>query len=52
MQGDMCLNCGCGEYDEKHESTDITLSALKEAAAGHDMDVERARRLKRERRIS
>ena len=38
----MCMNCGCGQYDERHKPTDITLSDLKEAARGHDMEVEQA----------
>jgi len=38
----MCLNCGCGEYDERHKPTDFTMDDLKAAAAGHDMDVEQA----------
>lgn len=56
----MCMNCGCGEYEEKHKPTDITLSDLQAAAAGHEMDAEQAAdnihdgasRLKREGRIS
>jgi hypothetical protein len=36
----MCLNCGCGEFEQKHKPTDITLSDLKAAAKGHDMEVE------------
>ncbi|HLZ94470.1 MAG TPA: hypothetical protein VKT20_03970 [Candidatus Dormibacteraeota bacterium] len=35
----MCLNCGCGEYNERHKPTDITMDDLKAAAEGHDMDV-------------
>jgi len=38
----MCLSCGCGEYNERHKPTDITLDDLKAAAAGHDMDVDKA----------
>ena len=38
----MCLNCGCGEFEKKHKATDITLSDLKAAAGGHDMEVEEA----------
>jgi hypothetical protein len=38
----MCMNCGCGQYDERHKPTDITLSDLREAARGHDMEVEQA----------
>jgi len=36
----MCMNCGCGSYNERHKPTDITLEDLKAAAEGHDMDVE------------
>lgn len=38
----MCMNCGCGDLETKHKPTDITLSALKAAAKGHDMEVEQA----------
>jgi len=38
----MCLNCACGMVDTKHKPTDITLSDLKAAAKGHDMEVEEA----------
>ena len=38
----MCLNCGCGAFEEKHKPTDITLNDLKAAAKGHDMEVEEA----------
>ncbi|MGH2498567.1 MAG: hypothetical protein ACRDF0_00510 [Candidatus Limnocylindria bacterium] len=38
----MCLNCACGEHETKHKPTDITLSMLKDAARGHDMEVEQA----------
>jgi hypothetical protein len=38
----MCLNCGCGEVETKHKPTDITLSDLKAAAKGHNMEVEEA----------
>ena len=38
----MCMNCGCGEHETKHKPTDITLSQLKAAAKGHDMEVEEA----------
>jgi hypothetical protein len=39
---EMCMNCGCGDHETKHKPTDITLSQLKAAAKGHDMDVEEA----------
>jgi hypothetical protein len=56
----MCLNCGCGEYNERHKATDITLDDLKAAAKGQDMEVEEsadnihngARALKQEHKIS
>jgi len=38
----MCLNCSCGQIETKHKPTDITLSDLKAAAKGHDMEVEEA----------
>ena len=38
----MCMNCGCEEHETKHKPTDITLSQLKAAAKGHDMEVEEA----------
>ena len=38
----MCMNCGCGEYNERHKPSDITMDDLKTAAEGHDMDVEQA----------
>jgi len=38
----MCMNCGCGSYNERHKPTDITLDDLKSAAEGHDMDPEQA----------
>lgn len=38
----MCLNCGCGQYEERHKPTDIVLDDLKAAAKGHDMEVEQA----------
>lgn len=38
----MCLNCACGLHETKHKPTDITLSDLRAAAKGHDMEVEEA----------
>ena len=38
----MCLNCGCGEYDQRHKPTDIVADDLRAAAEGHDMEVEKA----------
>ena len=38
----MCMNCGCAMYETKHKPTDISLSDLKAAAKGHDIEVEEA----------
>ncbi len=38
----MCLNCGCGEYENRHKPSDITMDDLNEAAKGQDMEVQRA----------
>jgi hypothetical protein len=38
----MCMNCACGQPEERHKPGDITLSQLKEAARNHDMDVDTA----------
>lgn len=38
----MCMNCGCGEVNERHKRGDITLDDLQRAAANHDMEVEQA----------
>jgi len=38
----MCLNCGCGEANERHKEGDITLDDLKVAARNHEMEVEQA----------
>ncbi|MGI8916233.1 MAG: hypothetical protein ACR2JY_21075 [Chloroflexota bacterium] len=38
----MCMNCGCGEPNERHKPGDITLDDLKKAAKNHDMPVEKA----------
>ena len=38
----MCMNCGCGEYNERHKPTDITAHDLMAAAKGHDMEMEQA----------
>jgi hypothetical protein len=37
----MCLNCGCGEPDERHQPTDITRDDLQRAADGSGMTLER-----------
>ena len=38
----MCLNCACGEYNERHKPGDITLDDLKRAARNHGMETEQA----------
>jgi hypothetical protein len=38
----MCMNCGCGDFNERHKPSDVTADDLKAAADGHDMDVEQA----------
>jgi hypothetical protein len=38
----MCMNCGCGEPDERHQPTDITREDFKRAADGSGVSVERA----------
>jgi len=38
----MCLNCGCGQYNERHKQGDITLEDLERAAQNHDMETEKA----------
>lgn len=38
----MCMNCGCGQPNERHKPTDITLDDLKAAAKGNDIEVEEA----------
>ena len=35
----MCLNCGCGEYDERHKPSDITMEDLAKAADGQGMQL-------------
>ena len=37
----MCLNCGCGEYDERHKPSDITREDLMKAADGQGMDLKK-----------
>ncbi|HEX3507607.1 MAG TPA: hypothetical protein VHW94_04390 [Candidatus Dormibacteraeota bacterium] len=36
---EMCLNCGCGEYDERHKPSDITMEDIAKAAEGQGMDM-------------
>jgi hypothetical protein len=35
----MCLNCGCGEYDERHKPSDITMEDIAKAAEGQGMEM-------------
>jgi len=37
----MCMNCGCGEVNERHKPSDITLSDLQAAADGQNMPLEK-----------
>ena len=34
----MCLNCGCGEPEVRHQDTDITLDDVREASAGKPLE--------------
>jgi len=34
----MCLNCGCGEPETRHQPTDITADDVRKAAAGKPLD--------------
>jgi hypothetical protein len=34
----MCLNCGCGEPETRHQATDITADDVRKAAAGKPLD--------------
>jgi len=38
----MCMNCGCGEVNERHKPGDIVLDDLRRAASNHDLEVEQA----------
>lgn len=38
----MCMNCGCGEVDERHHPTDITREDLQRAADGGGMSLDEA----------
>ncbi|MBJ7609879.1 MAG: hypothetical protein JF887_10700 [Candidatus Dormibacteraeota bacterium] len=38
----MCMNCGCGEPDERHKDGDITYADLQRAASNSDIDPEKA----------
>ena len=36
----MCLNCGCGEPDTRHQPTDITRQDVEQAAKGSGATVD------------
>lgn len=38
----MCMNCGCGEPDARHQPTDITREDLQRAADGSGISFEEA----------
>jgi hypothetical protein len=38
----MCLNCGCGEPDTRHQPTDITREDVERAAEGGGLSVDQA----------
>lgn len=38
----MCLNCGCGEPDTRHQPTDITREDVERAAQGGGLTVDQA----------
>ena len=38
----MCMNCGCGEVNERHKPGDIVLDDLKKAAENHKLEVQQA----------
>jgi hypothetical protein len=38
----MCMNCGCGEPEKRHQPTDITKDDLQKAADGSGMSFEEA----------
>ena len=40
----MCMNCGCGEPDERHQPTDITREDFKRAAEGSGLSIDQATR--------
>jgi hypothetical protein len=40
----MCMNCGCGEPDERHQPTDITREDFQRAADGSGASLEEASR--------
>ena len=34
----MCLNCGCGEPETRHQETDITMDDVRKASAGKPVE--------------
>lgn len=38
----MCMNCGCGEPDERHQPTDITRDDFQRAADGSGLSLDQA----------
>ena len=38
----MCMNCGCGEPEKRHQPTDITSDDLQRAADGSGISLEEA----------
>ena len=38
----MCMNCGCGEPDKRHQPTDITREDFQRAADGSGIPLEQA----------
>jgi len=40
----MCMNCGCGELDKRHQPTDILREDVQRAADGSGMTLKEAAR--------
>ena len=40
----MCMNCGCGEPDKRHQPTDITREDVQRAADGGGVTLQEAAR--------
>ena len=38
----MCMNCGCGEPETRHQPTDFTEDDLQKAAEGSGISIEQA----------
>lgn len=38
----MCMNCGCGEPEKRHQPTDFTEDDLQKAADGSGISIEEA----------